>query len=135
MRKTKPGGRSPGRSPVGARSGDVDDYIARTPEPARSMLRKMRAAIRAAVPPDAAEIISYRIPAFRRKRVLVWYAAFANHCSLFPTGSIIEAFKRDLEGYVISKGTIQFPLDRPVPTALIKKLVRARVAAAESSKR
>jgi uncharacterized protein YdhG (YjbR/CyaY superfamily) len=134
MRKTKSGGRSAGRSPVGARSGDVDDYIARTPEPARSMLREMRAAIRAAVPPDTAEIISYRIPAFKRKRVLVWYAAFANHCSLFPTGSIIEAFQRDLDGYVISKGTIQFPLDRPVPTALIKKLVRARVAAADSGK-
>ena len=134
MRKTKSGGRSVGRSPVGTRSGDVDDYIARTPEPARSMLRKMRAAIRAAVPPDTAEIISYRIPAFKRKRVLVWYAAFANHCSLFPTGSIIEAFQRDLDGYVISKGTIQFPLDRPVPTALIKKLVRARVDAADSGK-
>jgi len=135
MSQTKRTGRSTRRSVAGAAPATVDDYIARTPEPARSMLRKMRAAIRAAVPPDTAEIISYRIPAFRRKRVLVWYAAFANHCSLFPTGSIIEAFKHDLDGYVIAKGTIQFPLDRPVPTALIKKLIRARVAAAESGKR
>jgi uncharacterized protein YdhG (YjbR/CyaY superfamily) len=92
------------------------------------MLKRMRAAIRSALPADASETISYRMPAFKRARVLVWYAAFANHCSLFPGGSVVEAFKRDLEGFVTSKGTIQFPFDRPLPTPLIKKLVRARVA-------
>jgi len=112
----------------------VDEYMDRTSEPARTMLKRMRAAIRSAVPPDATETISYRMPAFKRTRVLVWYAAFANHCSLFPTGSVVEVFKRDLDGFVTSKGTIQFPFDKPLPTPLIKKLVRARVAADEGKR-
>ena len=106
----------------------VDEYIAHLPEPAQSKLQEVRAAIRSAVPADTTEIISYGIPAFKQKRVLVWYAAFANHWSLFPTAAVIEQFKDDLRGYTISKGTIQFPLDEPVPTALIRKLVKARVA-------
>lgn len=109
----------------------VEDYIARVPEPARSTLEKIRSTIRSTVPKDAVEIISYRIPAFKRKRVLVWYAAFAEHCSLFPTAAVIEQFKDELKDYVTSKGTIQFPLDKPVPAALIKKIVKARLAAAE----
>ena len=79
------------------------------------------------MPSDAAEIISYGIPAFRRKRVLVWYAAFADHFSLFPTAAIVVEFKSELKGYAVSKGTIHFPLDQKLPIALIKKLVRARV--------
>jgi len=98
------------------------------------MLNRMRAAIRAAVPPDTIETISYRIPAFKSQRVLVWYAAFAGHCSLFPTGAIVEAFTDELDGFVTSKGTIQFPLDKPLPITLIKKLVRARVIQAERAK-
>jgi uncharacterized protein YdhG (YjbR/CyaY superfamily) len=131
MSKTKRTGRRAAR-PRATGPTTVDEYIDQTPEPARGMLKRMRAAIRSAVPRDTTETISYKIPAFKRKRVLVWYAAFANHCSLFPTGSVIEAFKRDLEGLVTSKGTIQFPLDSPLPVALIKKLVRARVAADEA---
>ena len=88
----------------------------------------MRAAIRSAVPKDALEIISYGIPAFKQKRILVWYAAFSNHCSLFPTAAIIDKFKRDLKPFSTSKGTIHFPTNKPLPTALIKKLVIARVA-------
>jgi uncharacterized protein YdhG (YjbR/CyaY superfamily) len=88
----------------------------------------MRATIRSAVPPDAIEIISYGIPAFKHDRVLVWYAAFSNHCSLFPTAAVIEKFKNELKGFSTSKGTIHFPIDKPLPTALIKKLVKARVA-------
>ncbi len=99
------------------------------------MLTKMRAAIRSVVPHEATETISYRIPAFKHKRVLVWYAAFSNHCSLFPTASVIEKFKDELEGFSTSKGTIHFPADKPVPVALIKKLVKARVAEAEGGKR
>jgi uncharacterized protein YdhG (YjbR/CyaY superfamily) len=64
----------------------------------------------------------------------VWFAAFADHCSLFPTAAVIEASKKGLKGFVVSKGTIQFPLDKPLPTALIKKLVRVRVAQVESKK-
>jgi len=106
----------------------VDDYLAAVPEPARTTLNKIRAAIRAAAPPQATETISYGIPAFRHDGVLVWFAAFSNHCSFFPTASIIEAFKPDLKGFTLSKGTIQFPVDKPLPATLVKKLVRARVA-------
>lgn len=114
---------------------NVDEYLAAVPEPARSTLQKIRAAIRSAAPPEATEVISYRIPAFKYKGILMWYAAFSNHCSLFPTASIIEAFKDELKGCTLSKGTIQFPTDKPLPPALVKKMVRARVAQIESKKR
>ena len=113
----------------------VDDYLTRVPEPGRTMLKKMRAAIRSAVPRDATETVSYRVPAFTRDGVLVWYAAFADHCSLFPGGAIVETFKSDLKDFKTSKGTIQFPLDRPLPIGLIKRIVRARVAQHEAKKR
>jgi len=113
---------------------DVDEYIAAAPEPARKMLKEMRAAIRSVVPSEAVEIISYRIPAFKLKRVLVWYAAFLEHCSLFPTASVIEEFRDDLAGFTTSKGTVQFPTDKALPTALIKKLVKARVAQCEKAR-
>jgi len=67
--------------------------------------------------------------------VLVWFAAFSDHCSLFPTASVVAAFKNELKGFNTSKGTIQFPTDKPLPTALVKKLVKARVAQNESKKR
>jgi uncharacterized protein YdhG (YjbR/CyaY superfamily) len=114
---------------------NVDEYLAGVPEPARSTLKQMRAVIRSAVPPEAAETISYRIPAFKHRGVLVWFAAFSDHCSLFPTASVIEAFKSELKGFSTSKGTIHFPTNKPLPTALIKKLVKARVARNESKKR
>jgi uncharacterized protein YdhG (YjbR/CyaY superfamily) len=114
---------------------NIDEYLAAIPEPARSMLKKMRAAIRSAVPLEATEIISYRIPAFKHRGVLVWFAGFSDHCSLFPTASVIEAFKKELKGFSTSKGTIQFPTDKPLPTALVKKLVKARVAQNKSKKR
>ena len=114
---------------------DVDEYLAGVPEPARSALHKIRKAIRSAVPRKATETISYRMPAFKYKRVLVWFAAFSNHCSLFPTASVIEAHKDELKGFSTSKGTVHFPLDKPLPIALIKKLVKARVAQNESKKR
>jgi len=110
----------------------VDEYLARVPEPARTTLEKMRAVIRSAAPAESTEVISYGMPAFKHKKVLVWFAAFSNHCSFFPTGVVIEAFKSDLKGFTTSKGTIQFPTDKPLPTALVKKLVKARVAQSES---
>ena len=113
----------------------VDEYLAGVPEPARRALNKMRAAIRSAVPPEATETISYRIPAFKYNGVLVWFAAFSNHCSLFPTAAVIEAFKKELKGFSTSKGTVHFPMDKPLPIALIKKMVKARVAQNESKKR
>jgi len=113
----------------------VDAYLASVPEPARSTLNKVRVVIRSVVPAETEEVISYRIPAFKYKRVLVWYAAFADHCSLFPTASIIEKFRDELKNFRISKGTIHFPVDKPLPTALLKEMVKARVAEIESQKR
>ncbi|HEY2364180.1 MAG TPA: DUF1801 domain-containing protein [Candidatus Angelobacter sp.] len=72
-------------------------------------MNQIRAAIRSVVPPEATEIISYKIPAFKHKKVLVWYAAFSNHCSLFPTAVVIEQFKDELKGFSTSKGTLHFP--------------------------
>lgn len=134
MKKGKSGNRSSAARGKGAPK-NVDEYLAGVPEPARSTLSKMREAIRSALPPEATETISYRIPAFKHKEVPLWFAAFSGHCSLFPTASVIEAFKNELKGFSTSKGTIQFPADRPLPTALVKKLVKARVAQNESKKR
>jgi uncharacterized protein YdhG (YjbR/CyaY superfamily) len=123
--------RSAGRRSAPKRSGapqNIDEYLAGVPEPGRTALNEMRAAIRSALPPEATETISYRIPAFKYKVVLVWFAAFSDHCSLFPTASVIEAFKNELKSFSTSKGTIHFPTGKPLPIALIKRLVRARVA-------
>jgi len=128
-----------GRRKVSAKPKEVaknlEEYVARVPLPARSTFTTLREAVRSAVPPQATETMSYGIPAFKHNGMLVWFAAFSKHCSLFPTASVIEAFKNELSGYTISKGTIQFPLDKPLPTGLIKKIVRARVAQNESKKR
>ena len=105
----------------------VDEYIAATPEPARAMLSKMRTAIRSALPADATEVISYRMPAFKHKKVLVWIGAFQEHCSLFPTAAVMEQFKSELTAYKTAKGTVQFPIDKPLPVALIKKIVKVRL--------
>jgi uncharacterized protein YdhG (YjbR/CyaY superfamily) len=134
MKKVKSGHRRSAAKGKGAPK-NVGEYLAGVPEPARGTFNRMRAAIRSAVPPEATEIISYGIPAFKHNGVLVWFAAFSNHCSLFPTASVIEAFKNELKGFATSKGTIQFPTDKPLPTALVKKLVKARVAQNEGKKR
>jgi len=134
MKKLKSGNRRSAAKGKGAPK-NVDEYLAGVPQPARSSLNKLRAAIRSAVPPEATETISYGIPAFKHEGVLVWFAAFSNHCSLFPTASVIEAFKNELRGFSTSKGTIQFPTDKPLPSALVKKLVKARVAQNERKKR
>ncbi len=113
----------------------VGEYIHKLPPAARRAMQQMRAAISSAVPRDTEEFISYGVPAFRRGRVLVWFAAFSAHCSLFPTASVVSAFKKELEGFTISKGTVRFPLDKPLPIALIKRIVKARVAQVESGQR
>jgi len=107
----------------------VRAYFAATPPKARAALKRIRAAIRS-VAPRAEEAFSYRIPAFKlRGRPLVWYAAFKNHCSLFPmTGAIRRKLAPSLKGYEMSKGTVRLPLAKPMPVALVKKLVKARVA-------
>src|SRR5262249_3885458 len=119
------------RKAVRSKPKSVDDYLEGVPEPARSTLNKIRAAIQSVVPKGTIEVISYGIPGFRYKRMLVWYAAFADHCSLFPTASVIAKFKDELKAYRISKGTIQFPVDKPLPAALLKKILKARIAESE----
>jgi uncharacterized protein YdhG (YjbR/CyaY superfamily) len=108
---------------------DIDEYLAGVPEPAHTTLNKLRSMIRAASPAEATEAISYGMPAFKYKGSLVAFAAFSNHCSLFPmNSSLIKTFKKELEGLETAKGTIRFPVDKPLPAALLKKLVKARVA-------
>lgn len=108
---------------------NVDDYLATISEPARSTLEKVRAVIRASVPREATETISYRIPMFKLNGMLIGFAAFKNHCSLFPANmDVFKAFKKELEPFHASKGTLQFPLDKPFPTTLLKKIVKMRVA-------
>jgi uncharacterized protein YdhG (YjbR/CyaY superfamily) len=115
---------------------DVEKYLAAVPEPARSTLNKIRAAIRSAVPPEATEAISYGMPSFRYKGPLVGFAAFPNHCGFYPMNpAVIEAFKEELKGFETSKGTIRFPVDKPLSAALVKKLVKARIAENELKKR
>lgn len=109
---------------------DVDAYLAKVPEPARNTLERVRAVIRSAVPKDATEFLSYGIPTFRHNgRNVVAYAAFKTHCSLFPLqASLIDEMQDELKGYRTAKGTLHFPLDKPFPAALLKKMVKARMA-------
>ena len=116
-------------------SKDVDEYLAAVPEPARSTLNRIRAVIRSTVPAEATEAISYRVPTFKYRGALVGFAAFSNHCSLFPMSlSVMEAFKDELKDFDTSKGTIRFPVDKPLSAALVKKLVKARMAENERRK-
>lgn len=108
---------------------DVDAYLAKVPEPAQTTLRALRATIRAIVPSEATEQLSYGMPAFYYKGSLVAYAAFKNHCSFFPMqASLIDEMQEELKGYRTAKGTLQFPSDKPLAPALVKKMVKKRVA-------
>jgi uncharacterized protein YdhG (YjbR/CyaY superfamily) len=127
MKKLKPAHRKPAAKGRGTPR-TVEDYLASVPPPALDTFNKLRAVIRSAVPSEASETISYKIPAFRHNGIVVWFAAFKDHCSLFPTAAVLAEFKKDLKGFATSKGTVQFPLDEPLPAALVKKLVKARVA-------
>ncbi len=112
-----------------ARPGNpIDAYLAAVPEPARSALEGLRATIREAAP-EAIETISYGVPTFKLHGNLVGFAAFKKHCSFFPmSGSSIEAFQGQLEGFSTSKGTIRFTPDKPIPESLLRDIVAARIA-------
>lgn len=113
---------------------DFDHYIAAVPEPARTTLEKMRQTIRAAVP-EVTETISYRLPTFRyRGKPLVALGAAKDHCSFFLMGYIPPELEGELEKYDTGKGTIRFPVDRPLPASLVRKVVKARIAQVEAGK-
>ena len=105
---------------------NVDEYISTFPKNVQAILQKLRQTIKEAAP-GAEEVISYQMPAFKLNGVLLWFAAFKDHISLFPKVSAIEAFKEKLANYEISKGTIRFPLNKPIPFNLIKEIVQFRV--------
>jgi uncharacterized protein YdhG (YjbR/CyaY superfamily) len=108
------------------KSPEVDAYIRQFPAPVRSKLAAVRRTVRKAAP-NAEELISYRLPAYRYHGMLVYFAAFKHHIGLYPTASGVRAFKADLDGFKTSTGAIQFPLDQPLPLDLIGKIVRYRV--------
>jgi uncharacterized protein YdhG (YjbR/CyaY superfamily) len=106
----------------------VDEYLKGVPEPARSTLRQVRAIIRKVVPPEATEGISYCIPTFKYRGMLVSYAAFSSHCSLFPGAGPITEFRNELKLFPTAKGTIRFPSNKPLPAKLLRKIVQSRIA-------
>ena len=104
----------------------IDEYIAASPEEIQVALQKLRRVIQAAAP-EAQEVISYSMPAFKQNGILVYFAAFKNHIGFFPTSSGVSAFKKELAAYETSKGTVRFPLDKPIPYELVARIVKFRV--------
>ena len=112
----------------------IDEYIAMFPKDVQKILENLRQVIRETAP-TADETIDYGIPTFKLNGNLVHFAAFKNHIGFYPTPSGIEAFKKELSHYKQSKGTVQFPLDKPIPFDLVKKIVEFRVKENESRKK
>lgn len=108
------------------RPADVNEYIQQAPKEAQAKLRSMRACIRKAAP-GATESLKYGIPAFSYRRMLVAYAAFKHHIGFYPTPSPVKAFSKELSKYHTAKGSIQFPMDEPLPLPLIRKITKFRV--------
>ena len=108
-------------------SEDVDEYLRGVEEPKRSTLEALRRTILEIVP-DAEQVLSYKVPAFRVEgRIVAGFAAFKNHLSYLPfSGAVLRELERDLEGYTMTKSALHFPVDRPLPKALVRKLIAAR---------
>ena len=106
---------------------DIDAYISGFPEAIRKLLQEIRDTIKKAAP-EAEEVISYGMPAFRQKGMLVWFAAFKNHIGFYPIPSGIEAFKEELTAFKGTKGSIHFFLDKPLPVDLISRIVSFRLS-------
>jgi len=105
---------------------DVDSYIADYPPKVQKMLKQLRSAIWKAAP-DAEESISYMMPAYKLQGPLVYFGAYEKHIGFYPTGTGVAAFQKEIASYKSSKGAIQFPLDQPLPIALVEKIVQYRV--------
>ena len=105
----------------------IDEYISQFPEDVQLILEEIRAVIKESAP-QAVEKISYQMPGFYLNGYLVWFGVHKHHIGLYPTGSGIEAFKEELSAYKKAKGSVQFPLDKPIPYELISKIVKFRVA-------
>ncbi|MNK36139.1 hypothetical protein D3C87_546820 [compost metagenome] len=102
---------------------NIDQYIANFPAATQKLLQQVRETIQLAVP-EAKEVISYGMPAFKQKGILVYFAGYAKHIGFYPTGSGIEAFKNEFDNYKWSKGAVQFPIDQPMPLELITKITK-----------
>jgi len=124
MKKAEPGAKS-------AAVKTVDEYMEALPDNARATLEKIRKAIRAAAP-RATEGISYQMPMYKQNGMLIGFAAFKNHCSIFPGPGAIDRHKSELKGYETSKGTVRFPMGKPLPAALVKTIVKERIAENET---
>jgi uncharacterized protein YdhG (YjbR/CyaY superfamily) len=105
---------------------NIDEYIAGFPKEMQLLLEQLRATIVKAAP-EAEEVISYQMPAYKLNGILVYFAAFKKHIGFFPTASGVNAFQDELTGYKTTKGTIQFPLNKPLPLDLITRIVEFRV--------
>jgi uncharacterized protein YdhG (YjbR/CyaY superfamily) len=113
----------------------VDEYMLSLPADVLPMLEKVRSAIKAAAP-DAEEVISYQMPAYKQNSILVYFAAFKEHCSFFPASKkVIEAFQEELKPYKTSVGTIQFTKEKPLSAKLIKAIVKYRLKENETKKK
>ncbi len=105
---------------------DVDSYISGYPPKVQKMLKQLRAAIKKAAP-EAEESISYMMPAYKLNGPLVYFGAYEKHIGFYPTGTGVAAFQKEIASYKSSKGAIQFPLDQPLPLALVEKIVKFKV--------
>jgi len=114
-------------SKIGSAASSVDAYIRGSPQEARAKLVQLRKIIRTAAP-DAKESISYKMPYYNYLGALVWFAAFKSHIGIFLRPPVIQEHKRELKGYVTTKSAVHFPINEPLPVALITRLVRARIA-------
>ena len=104
----------------------VDEYFSKLPRHTKVLMQELRTTIKK-LAPQAEEVISYNMPAFKQEGMLVWYAAFNQHIGFYPRVSGIEAFKKELSVYKNAKGSVQFPLDKPLPLSLVSKIVKYRV--------
>lgn len=106
---------------------DTNEYILQFPEEVQVKLQELRSVIKQAAP-EAEETISYAMPAYKQKGIVVYFAGHKNHIGFYPASSGIANFEKELTGYTTSKGTVQFPLDKPLPLDLISMIVKFRVA-------